>query len=333
MSILNTGKDDVLLAEQLNKKISDVKNEISKVIVGQHDIIDQLIIALLSRGHCLLVGVPGLAKTLLIKTLAEVLDLKFSRIQFTPDLMPSDITGTEILDEDSVTKQRSFRFIAGPVFANIILADEINRTPPKTQAALLEAMQEHKVTAAGKTYQLPEPFFVLATQNPIEQEGTYPLPEAQLDRFMFNLWLDYPSAEEEVKVVQTTTSEYKAQLNKVVTAKEIIDFQQLVLKVPVAPNVIEFAVRISNMTRPVNGNSPKYIKDWVTWGAGPRASQYLVLAAKTKAIIQGRYSPNIDDVKSVMLPVLRHRIITNFSAEADGISSIDVIKKIADEKI
>lgn len=333
MSNLNTGKDDVLLAEQLNKKISDVKSEISKVIVGQHDIIDQLIIALLSRGHCLLVGVPGLAKTLLIKTLAEVLDLKFSRIQFTPDLMPSDITGTEILDEDSVTKQRSFRFIAGPVFANIILADEINRTPPKTQAALLEAMQEHKVTAAGKTYQLPEPFFVLATQNPIEQEGTYPLPEAQLDRFMFNLWLDYPSAEEEVKVVQTTTSEYKAQLNKVVTAKEIIDFQQLVLKVPVAPNVIEFAVKISNMTRPVNGNSPKYIKDWVTWGAGPRASQYLVLAAKTKAIIQGRYSPNIDDVKSVMLPVLRHRIITNFSAEADGISSIDVIKKIADEKI
>lgn len=333
MNNLNTGKDDVLLAEQLNKKISDVKSEISKVIVGQHDIIDQLIIALLSRGHCLLVGVPGLAKTLLIKTLAEVLDLKFSRIQFTPDLMPSDITGTEILDEDSVTKQRSFRFIAGPVFANIILADEINRTPPKTQAALLEAMQEHKVTAAGKTYQLPEPFFVLATQNPIEQEGTYPLPEAQLDRFMFNLWLDYPSAEEEVKVVQTTTSEYKAQLNKVVTAKEIIDFQQLVLKVPVAPNVIEFAVKISNMTRPVNGNSPKYIKDWVTWGAGPRASQYLVLAAKTKAIIQGRYSPNIDDVKSVMLPVLRHRIITNFSAEADGISSIDVIKKIADEKI
>lgn len=333
MSNLNSGSDDVLLAEQLNKKISDVKNEISKVIVGQHDIIDQLIIALLSRGHCLLVGVPGLAKTLLIKTLAEVLDLKFSRIQFTPDLMPSDITGTEILDEDSVTKQRSFRFIAGPVFANIILADEINRTPPKTQAALLEAMQEHKVTAAGKTYQLPEPFFVLATQNPIEQEGTYPLPEAQLDRFMFNLWLDYPSAEEEVKVVQTTTSEYKAQLNKVVTANEIMDFQQLVLKVPVAPNVIEFAVKISNMTRPVNGNSPKYIKDWVTWGAGPRASQYLVLAAKTKAIMQGRYSPNIDDVKSVMIPVLRHRIITNFSAEADGISSIDVIKKIAEEKI
>lgn len=333
MSNQNSGKDDVLLAEELNKKITEVKKEISKVIIGQSSIIEHLIIALLSRGHCLLVGVPGLAKTLLIKTLAEVLDLKFSRIQFTPDLMPSDITGTEILDEDSVTKQRSFRFIPGPVFANIILADEINRTPPKTQAALLEAMQEHKVTAAGKTYQLPEPFFVLATQNPIEQEGTYPLPEAQLDRFMFNLWLDYPTTEEEVKVVQTTTSQYKAQLNKIVTAREILSYQELVLKVPVAPNVIEFAVKISNMTRPVNGSSPKYIKDWVTWGAGPRASQYLVLAAKTKAIMEGRFTPNIDDVKSVMLPVLRHRIITNFSAEADGISSVDVIKKIIEEKV
>ncbi|MBL1155440.1 MAG: AAA family ATPase [Ignavibacteriota bacterium] len=322
-----------MLVEQLNKKVNEIKTEISKVIVGQSSVIDHLIIALLSRGHCLLVGVPGLAKTLLIKTLAEVLDLKFSRIQFTPDLMPSDITGTEILDEDTITKQRNFRFISGPVFANIILADEINRTPPKTQAALLEAMQEHKVTAAGKTYQLPEPFFVLATQNPIEQEGTYPLPEAQLDRFMFNLWLDYPSAEEEVKVVQTTTSQYKAELNKVVAAQEIIDYQKLVLKVPVASNVIEFAVKISNMTRPVNGYAPKYVKDWVTWGAGPRASQYLVLAAKTKAIVEGRFTPNIDDIKSVVLPVLRHRIITNFSAEADGITSVDVIKKIIEEKI
>ncbi|HOJ07576.1 MAG: AAA family ATPase [Ignavibacteriales bacterium] len=333
MSNLNSGKEDVLLVEQLNKKVNEIKTEISKVIVGQSSVIDHLIIALLSRGHCLLVGVPGLAKTLLIKTLAEVLDLKFSRIQFTPDLMPSDITGTEILDEDTITKQRNFRFISGPVFANIILADEINRTPPKTQAALLEAMQEHKVTAAGKTYQLPEPFFVLATQNPIEQEGTYPLPEAQLDRFMFNLWLDYPSAEEEVKVVQTTTSQYKAELNKVVAAQEIIDYQKLVLKVPVASNVIEFAVKISNMTRPVNGYAPKYVKDWVTWGAGPRASQYLVLAAKTKAIVEGRFTPNIDDIKSVVLPVLRHRIITNFSAEADGITSVDVIKKIIEEKI
>lgn len=328
MSNSNSSNNDVQLVEQLNQKVLEIKTEISKVIVGQDEIINQLIISLLSRGHCLLVGVPGLAKTLLIKTLAEVLDLKFNRIQFTPDLMPSDITGTEILDEDFSTKKRNFRFISGPVFANIVLADEINRTPPKTQAALLEAMQEHKVTAAGQTYKLPEPFFVLATQNPIEQEGTYPLPEAQLDRFMFNLWLDYPSSEEEVKVVQTTTSEYKPQLKKVVASDEIISFQDLIRKVPVAPNVIEFAVKISNMTRPINGTSPKYVKDWVTWGAGPRASQYLVLASKTKAVIEGRFSPNIDDVKSVMLPVLRHRIITNFSAEAEGISSIDVIKRI-----
>jgi MoxR-like ATPase len=324
--------DDVQIAEQLNKKILAVKSEISKVIIGQDEIIDQLIISLLSRGHCLLVGVPGLAKTLLIKTLAEVLDLEFSRIQFTPDLMPSDITGTEILEEDIATKKRNFRFISGPIFANIILADEINRTPPKTQSALLEAMQEHKVTAAGTTHKLPDPFFVLATQNPIEQEGTYPLPEAQLDRFMFNLWLDYPTNEEEVKVVQTTTSEYQANLNKVLSSEEIIMFQALVRKVPVADNVIEFAVNISNMTRPKNDNCPKFVKDWVTWGAGPRASQYLVLAAKTKAIIQGRYSPNIDDIKSAMLPVLRHRIITNFSAEAEGISSVDVIRKIKEEK-
>jgi len=320
--------NDVQLVEQLNKKVSEIKSEIAKVIVGQDEIINQLIISLLSRGHCLLVGVPGLAKTLLIKTLAEVMDLKFSRIQFTPDLMPSDITGTEILEEDLATKKRNFRFISGPIFANIILADEINRTPPKTQAALLEAMQEHKVTAAGQTYQLPEPFFVLATQNPIEQEGTYPLPEAQLDRFMFNLWLEYPSVEEEIKVVQTTTSEYKPSLNKVVSSNELFVFQDLVRKVPVAPNVIEFAVKVSNMTRPINGNAPRYVKDWVTWGAGPRASQYLVMAAKTRSIIQGRFTPNIDDIKASMLPVLRHRIITNFSAEAEGISSIDVIKRV-----
>lgn len=327
----NSGINDVQLVEQLNKKIKDVKSEISKVIIGQEEIIDQLIISLLSRGHCLLVGVPGLAKTLLIKTLAEVMDLKFSRIQFTPDLMPSDITGTEILEEDIATKKRNFRFISGPIFANIILADEINRTPPKTQSALLEAMQEHKVTAAGTTYNLPDPFFVLATQNPIEQEGTYPLPEAQLDRFMFNLWLDYPTNDEEIKVVQTTTSEYQAKLNKILSSNEITIFQDLVRKVPVAQNVIEFAVKISNLTRPNNGESPKFVKEWVTWGAGPRASQYLVMAAKTRSIIQGRYTPNIDDVKAAMLPVLRHRIITNFSAEAEGISSVDVIKKIEEE--
>jgi MoxR-like ATPase len=328
---INKSVDDVQLVEQLEAKIISIKLEIAKVIVGQDEIIDQLLISLLSKGHCLLVGVPGLAKTLLIKTLSEVMDLKFSRIQFTPDLMPSDITGTEILDEDPATRRRNFRFIPGPVFANIILADEINRTPPKTQAALLEAMQEHKVTAAGVTYQLPEPFFVLATQNPIEQEGTYPLPEAQLDRFMFNLWLDYPSYQDEVKVVQTTTSEYKADLQKVITSKELLEFQELVRKVPVADNVIEFAVKISNLTRPVNGSSPKYIKDWITWGAGPRASQYLILAAKAKSVIQGRFTPNIDDVRSAMLPVLRHRIITNFSAEAEGITAIDVINKIVEE--
>ena len=328
MNELGSDSNDVRLVEQLNEKVIEIKSEIAKVIIGQDEIINQLIISLLSRGHCLLVGVPGLAKTLLIKTLAEVMDLKFSRIQFTPDLMPSDITGTEILEEDLATKKRNFRFISGPIFANIILADEINRTPPKTQAALLEAMQEHKVTAAGQTYQLPEPFFVLATQNPIEQEGTYPLPEAQLDRFMFNLWLEYPSVEEEIKVVQTTTSEYKPILNKVVSSDELMIFQDLVRKVPIAPNVIQFAVKVSNMTRPINGNAPMYVKDWVTWGAGPRASQYLVMAAKTRAIIQGRFTPNIDDIKASMLPVLRHRIITNFSAEAEGISSIDVIKRI-----
>ena len=327
---LNSAQD-VELVEKLNEKIKKVKSEIAKRIVGQDDIIDQLLISLFSRGHCLLVGVPGLAKTLLIKTVAEVMDLKFSRIQFTPDLMPSDITGTEIIEEDPVSKKRDFKFIAGPIFANIILADEINRTPPKTQAALLEAMQEHKVTAAGVTYQLPEPFFVLATQNPIEQEGTYPLPEAQLDRFMFNLWLEYPSFDEEIKVVQTTTSQYDAKIEKILSAEEIIEFQNLVRKVPVAENVIDFAVKVANKTRPTNGNSPQFIKDWITWGAGPRASQYLTLAAKTRAVIHGRYTPNIDDVKVAMPPVLRHRIITNFSAEADGIKSLDVIERLSKE--
>ena len=321
-------KNDVKLVEQLNETIKKVKTELAKVIVGQDEIIDQLLISLLARGHCLLVGVPGLAKTLLIKTLAEVLDLKFSRIQFTPDLMPSDITGTELVEEDPVTKKRNFRFIPGPIFANVILADEINRTPPKTQSALLEAMQEHRVTTAGVTSTLSEPFFVLATQNPIEQEGTYPLPEAQLDRFMFNLWLDYPSFEEEIKIVESTTSEYKPELKKIIDANEIIKYQNFVRKVPVAENVIKFAVDIANKTRPNNGSSPESIKHWISWGAGPRASQYLILAAKTRSITQGRFTPNIDDVKFAMVPVLRHRIITNFNAEAEGISSVDVIKKL-----
>ena len=324
----NTSHDDVQLVERLNDTVQKIKHEIGKVIIGQDIIIDQLIISLLSKGHCLLIGVPGLAKTLLIKTLAEVMDLNFNRIQFTPDLMPSDITGTEIIEEDPLSKKRNFKFIPGPIFANVILADEINRTPPKTQSALLEAMQEHKVTTAGTTYTLTEPFFVLATQNPIEQEGTYPLPEAQLDRFMFNLWLEYPSFEQEVKIVQTTTSEYIPKLNKIVTAEEIISFQELIRKVPVAENVIEFAVKTSITTRPNNGISPKFIKDWVSWGAGPRASQYLILAAKASAVISGRFTPNIDDVKLAMIPVLRHRIITNFSAEAEGINSVEVIKRL-----
>ncbi len=320
--------DDTVLVEKLNDTVLKIKSEINKVIIGQESIIEQLLIALLAKGHCLLVGVPGLAKTLLIKTLAEVMDLKFNRIQFTPDLMPSDITGTELIEEDPVTKKRNFRFIPGPVFANVILADEINRTPPKTQAALLEAMQEHKVTTAGTTYTLEEPFFVLATQNPIEQEGTYPLPEAQLDRFMFNLWLEYPSFDEEIKIVQTTTSSYLPQLSKVVSSDELIGFQNLVRKVPVADNVIEFAVNMVNKTRPDNKTSPDFIKSWISWGAGPRASQYLILAAKTRAVMQGRFSPNLDDVKFAMIPTLRHRIITNFSAEAEGVHSVDIIKKL-----
>ena len=330
MKTEDSQKDDVKLEEQLNDTIKKIKAEIRKVIIGQDEIIDQLLISLLARGHCLLVGVPGLAKTLLIKTLAEVIDLKFSRIQFTPDLMPSDITGTELVEEDPVSKKRSFRFIPGPIFANVILADEINRTPPKTQSALLEAMQEHRVTTAGVTSTLSEPFFVLATQNPIEQEGTYPLPEAQLDRFMFNLWLNYPSFDEEIKIVESTTSEYKPELKKIIDAKEIIKYQDLVRKVPVAENVIRFAVEIANKTRPDNGSSPEAIKHWISWGAGPRASQYLILAAKTRAITQGRFTPNIDDVKFAMVPVLRHRIITNFNAEAEGINSVDVIRKLVE---
>ncbi len=323
-------KNDVELVELLAGKISSVKSELAKIIVGQTEIIDQILIALISNGHCLLVGVPGLAKTLLVKTLSEVLDLKFSRIQFTPDLMPSDITGTEVLEEDKLTNKRFFRFIEGPIFANIILADEINRTPPKTQSALLEAMQEHKVTAAGVSYKLPEPFFVLATQNPIEQEGTYPLPEAQLDRFMFNLWLDYPDFKDEIQIVHNTTSSYSASLQKVLNSSDLLKFQELVKRVPVADNVIQFAVKISNLTRPNQNNSPAFVKNWITWGAGPRASQYLILAAKSKAIIDGRFTPNIDDVKFAMLPVLRHRIITNFAAEAEGISSVDIIKKLTE---
>jgi len=320
---------DVELVEKLHNSISNLRQEISKVIIGQDDIIDKLLIALLSKGHCLLVGVPGLAKTLLVKTLASVLDMKFSRIQFTPDLMPGDITGTEIIEEDPVSRKRNFRFVKGPVFANIILADEINRTPPKTQSALLEAMQEHKITAAGNTYVLEEPFFVLATQNPIEQEGTYPLPEAQLDRFMFSLWLNYPSFEEEIRIVKTTTSNYNPNLNIVISQKELIEYQNLIKRVPVADNVIEYAVRFVGQTRKSTLNNSK-INSLINWGAGPRASQYLILAAKTKAVIDGRFNPNIDDVKFSIIETLRHRIIPNFNAEAEGIKSIDIIRMLAE---
>lgn len=320
--------NDVEVVKELNKSYLSIKKEIGKVIIGQDKTIDDLLIALLSGGHALLVGVPGLAKTLLIKTLAQVLDLKFSRIQFTPDLMPSDITGTEIIEEESSTRQKMFRFIKGPVFANIILADEINRTPPKTQSALLEAMQEHRVTASGQTYTLSEPFFVLATQNPIEQEGTYPLPEAQLDRFMYNLWLDYPKYEEEVEIVKSTTSQYMPQLNKIIGADEIIFFQKLVKKVPVSDNVIKFAVSLVSNSRPNNENSPKFVKEWINWGAGPRASQYLILGAKTNAILKGKSTPDIDDVKSCAIPVLRHRIIANFRAEADGVKVEEIVEKL-----
>lgn len=320
--------DEVTIVKEINEKFQTVKSEINKVIVGQSDIIEHLLISLLSRGHCLLVGVPGLAKTLLIKTVAEATDLKFGRIQFTPDLMPSDITGTDVMEEDPITRRREFRFIPGSIFSNVILADEINRTPPKTQAALLEAMQEYKVTVSGRTYNLETPFFVLATQNPIEQEGTYPLPEAQLDRFMFNLWLDYPSYDEEVEIVKATTGSWHSKVSPVISAAELLRYQELIRSVPVADNIIEYATKVVHSTRPQNPDSPQFIKDWVRWGAGPRASQFLILAAKTRSVLDGRFTPNKDDVKSVLNPILRHRVITNFSAEAEGVSSVEIVKKL-----
>lgn len=330
MSLSKENIDDVQLVEKLSESVVRIKSEIHKIIVGQDKIIDNLLVSLFAGGHTLLVGVPGLAKTLLIKTIADVMDLNFSRIQFTPDLMPGDITGTEIIEEDQITKKREFKFIRGPIFSNIVLADEINRTPPKTQSALLEAMQEHNVTAMGNTYKLDEPFFVLATQNPIEQEGTYPLPEAQLDRFMFNLWLEYPTYEEEIEVVKTTTSDVVPQLKKVVTRTELCEFQKLIKRVPVADNVIEYAIKKVIETRPTETKNSK-LKEWISWGAGPRASQYLIIAAKTKAIMEGRYTPSIDDVRDSLIPVLRHRIIPNFNAEADGISSLDIINNLMND--
>ncbi len=313
-------KNDVEAVDAFNVKYKVLKQEIAKVIVGQNEVVKDVLISIFSKGHCLLVGVPGLAKTLLVNTISDVLGLSYNRIQFTPDLMPSDIVGTEILDES-----RQFKFIKGPLFANIILADEINRTPPKTQAALLEAMQEKAVTAAGKRYELGSPFFVLATQNPIEQEGTYPLPEAQLDRFMFNVFLDYPKYEEEIKVVKTTTSDQKSVLNKILTVEEILYFQNLVRRVPVTDNVLEFAVKLARKSRPEGEEASEQIKNYISWGAGPRASQFLVIGAKCNAILSGKYSPDIEDVRSVALAILRHRMVRNYKAEAEGISIDSII--------
>ena len=322
--------NDIELLENLNQSKDRFLSEIGKTIIGQTKILNQILIALFCKGHTLIVGVPGLAKTLMIKTMAELLELNFSRIQFTPDLMPSDITGTEIIEEDHTTGKRNFRFFQGPVFGNIILADEINRTPPKTQAALLEAMQEHRVTSSGTTYTLEEPFFVLATQNPIEQEGTYPLPEAQLDRFMFNLKISYPTQEEEIKIVQSTTGDLEQDLKPILSRQELLSFQNLVRRVPVAENVISFAVNLTTSTRPDSGIAPDFINDWIDWGAGPRASQYLILGAKAKAALDGRPSPDISDIKEMALPVLRHRILPNFNAEAEGLSTDDILLKLLD---
>ncbi len=320
---------DVELLDELKRARTAILAELRKVIVGHDEVVDQLLTALFANGHCLLVGVPGLAKTLLVSTVARALDLEFSRIQFTPDLMPSDITGTEILEEDASTGRRSFKFIRGPIFANIVLADEINRTPPKTQAALLQAMQEYRVTAGGATHELALPFFVLATQNPIEFEGTYPLPEAQLDRFMFHISVSYPSDEEEQRIVATTTSAYEAEVSRVIGRDRILELQRLVRRVPVSEHVVRYAVKLARASRP-GPESASFVRDWVSWGAGPRAAQFMVLGAKARAALQGRPTPSEDDVRAMARPVLRHRIIPNFTAEADGISSLDIVAKLLD---
>ena len=316
-------KSDVEGLDAFVNRYNALKEEVSKAIVGQENVIKQVLISIFSKGHCLLVGVPGLAKTLLVSTIADVLGLSFSRIQFTPDLMPSDIIGAEILDSN-----RKFKFIKGPLFANIILADEINRTPPKTQAALLEAMQEQSVTIAGMSNELPQPFFVLATQNPIEQEGTYPLPEAQLDRFMFNIWVDYPSYDEELNIVKTTTGNSVPKLNNVISKDEIVYFQNLIRKMPVPDNVLEYAVGLNTRTRPGLSSSPELIKKYISWGAGPRSSQYLIIGAKCHAAINGKYAPDIEDVKAVAEPILRHRLVRNYIAEAEGFTIEKIITEI-----
>jgi MoxR-like ATPase len=327
--------DDALDAlDDLSGAYDRLRREIGKVIIGQEEIVEMVCVSLLARGHVLLVGVPGLAKTLLVRTLASALSLDFSRLQFTPDLMPSDITGTEIIQEQSSTNGeggRGFRFARGPIFANVVLADEINRTPPKTQAALLEAMQERHVTAAGETYHLEPPFFVLATQNPIEQEGTYPLPEAQLDRFMFNLWLDYPSFDDEVEVVRSTTAGHEATAEPVLSGEEVLRYQRLVRQIPVPDNVIEQAVRLVSRTRPNRPNAPDFVNEYLSYGAGPRASQFLILGAKALAALDGRAAPLVEDMRRLAVPVLRHRIVTSFNAEADGITPVDVIERLLND--
>ena len=323
--------NDVELVEKLHVKYAALKRELAKVIVGQEDVIEQTLIAIFSRGHALLVGVPGLAKTLLIRTLSEVLDLGFRRIQFTPDLMPADVTGTEVLDEDKATGQHSFRFVKGPVFTNMLLADEINRTPPKTQAALLEAMQEHRVTVGGESRPLPEPFFVLATQNPIEQEGTYPLPEAQLDRFLFNITVDYPTRADEIGIYRAETGSIDVKLEKILNAEEIMKLQEVVRRVPVADHVLEYAADLVRATRPKEPSAPEFVKEMVAWGAGPRAGLSLILAAKARAILEGRPYVITKDVKAMALPVMRHRISTTFNAEAAGVTADSIVERLLSE--
>ncbi|WP_435005251.1 AAA family ATPase [Tundrisphaera lichenicola] len=320
--------EDLAAVERLKSAFAGLKAEMGKVIVGQQNVLEELLIAIFARGHCLLIGVPGLAKTLMIHTLADALNLTYNRIQFTPDLMPSDITGTEVIQEDKATGVRQFKFLRGPVFANIVLADEVNRTPPKTQAALLESMQERQVTVGGERHRLPDPFFVLATQNPIEQEGTYPLPEAQLDRFMLNIMVDYPDEQEEFDIVRLTTSTLKANVTKVLSGTEILELQEIVRKVPVADHVTRYAVRLSRATRRGQEEAPEFIRDYVSWGAGPRASQYLILAAKARAVLYGRYYVSTEDIRAVAGPVLRHRIVTNFNAEAEGLRPDDIVARL-----
>ena len=313
---------------QVRRACEQIYGEIAKVIIGQREIVEQMLTAMLCRGHCLVVGVPGLAKTLMVRTVAQVLQLAFKRIQFTPDLMPSDIIGTDVLEEDPATRQRSFKFIKGPIFANIVLADEINRTPPKTQAALLEAMQEYRVTAGGTTFDLPLPFFVLATQNPIEQEGTYPLPEAQLDRFMFEILIDYPDEDSEKQIARTTTRDQEEQLRVVMGARAILQLQAIVRQMPVSEHLVTYTTRLVRASRPRNPDAPQFIKDWVSWGAGPRACQYLILGAKARAILGGRLNVSCDDVRAMVPPVLRHRIFTNFNADAEGVTAEDISQRL-----